>query len=816
MKKRRRALAVAAALLCAPPAALVATAALTPLPEELSTPAAASVRVNDRTGRLLREVRAGDGKRARPLGLDEIGPVVERAVLAAEDRRFFDHHGVDPVAILRAAAQDVRHLRVVSGGSTLTMQLARTLRPRSRTLAGKWREAALALRIERSLDKRRILEEYLNRVDFGPNLRGIGAASQAYFDKPPRALSLAEAALLAGLPRGPSLYAVTRRPDLAKRRRDRVLARMEAAGLATHEEVAAARAEPVVPQKDAAAFGAPHLVEGLLDGTLAAAQPGLAEAIARPGLRGITTTIEGPLQRAAEAAALAVLEPLAGRHVTAGAVVVVDNRSGDVLAYVGSPDYLDAARLGSNDGARALRQPGSTLKPFLYALAMEKLGFTAATVLPDVEIHLPLPEGGDYAPRDYDDRWRGPVRLREALGNSLNVPAVWTAEEIGAPSLLERLRDLGFDSLTEGPAYYGPALALGDGEVTLIALARAYATLARRGLDRPLRFVRAIDRVGEPPADLPEGEARRVIPETFADAITDILKDPRARQASFDEGEALRFSYDVAAKTGTSKGFRDNWAAGYSAEVTVAAWVGNFDGTPMDQVSGIAGAGPLFHAVMEAAMARREKARLPLDAGGGDDRGPFVRVAVCPLSGGAPTAACPGHVLEWLPEGAARDLAPCDVHEEVAVDRRNGLRAGPGCPQAFVERRVLERYDPEYLAWAEGAGRPLAPDAYSPLCPGDDAAEAPATSDGAVHITYPHDGARFVIDPDRPRELQALPVLVAAPAGVREVTLRIDGATPARLAPPFSTTWTLAAGEHTFVAEAAGREGGSTVHVTVR
>jgi penicillin-binding protein 1C len=813
--KRRRILAIAAALVAALPAALVATAALTPLPPELETPAAASLRVTDRTGRLLREVRADDGKRARVLALDEIGPDVERAVIAAEDRRFYDHHGVDPLALLRAAGDDLWQRRVVSGGSTLTMQLARTLRPRPRTLAGKWREAALALRIERSLSKRRILEEYLNRVDFGPNLRGVGAASEAYFDKPPRALSLAEAALLAGLPRGPSLYALTRRPDLAKKRRDRVLARMEAAGLASPGEVAAAQAEPVVAQKDASAFGAPHLIEGLVDGSLAAAQPGLAEALGRPGLRGVETTIEGPLQRAAEAEALAVLEPLAGRHVTAGAVVVLDNASGDVLAYVGSPDYLDVARLGSNDGARALRQPGSTLKPFLYALAMEDLGFTAATVLPDVELHLPLPGGGDYDPRDYDDRLRGPVRLREALGNSLNVPAVWTAAELGAPALLQRLRELGFDSLTEGPSYYGPGLALGDGEVTLLALARAYATLARHGVDRPPRFVRAIDRVGEPPEAPPGGEEKRVIPAALADTITDILKDPHARQASFDEAEALRFSYDVAAKTGTSKGYRDNWAAGYSAQVTVAAWVGNFDGTPMDQVSGIAGAGPLFHAVMEAAMARREKIRLPIDAQAADEDSPFARVAVCPISGGAPTAACPAHVLEWLPVDAARDLAPCDVHEEVAVDRRNGLRAGPGCPQAFVETRVLERYDPDLLAWARAARRPLAPEGFSPLCPADDAT-APPASEGDVRITYPHDGARFVIDPDRPRELQAVPVLIAAPSGVREVTLRIDDAAPARLAPPFSTTWRLETGEHTFVAEAPGREGDATVHVTVR
>jgi penicillin-binding protein 1C len=806
----RRALAIAAACVATPPLALSVTAAFTPLPQELSAPAPASVRAVDRTGRLLREVRAGDGKRARPIPLDEMGTAIERAMIAAEDRRFYDHHGVDPRALARAFAQNLWHRRVVSGGSTLTMQLARTLRPRPRTLAGKWREAALALRIEWSLPKRRILEEYLNRVDFGPNLRGVGAASQAYFDKPPRALSLAEAALLAGLPRGPSLYALTRRPELAKKRRDRVLDRMEAAGVAGADEIASARAEPVIAQKEGAAFGAPHLVQGLVDGSLAKAQEGLLEAIQKPGIDRVETTIEGPLQRAAEAATLASIHALAGRHVSAGAVVVIDNATGDVLAYVGSPDFFDEARLGQNDGARALRQPGSALKPFLYALAMERLGFTAATVLPDVELHVPVEGGGDFAPRNYDDKFRGPVRLRQALGNSLNVPAVWTIEQVGVEAFLQRLREHHFDALNEGPAYYGPALALGDGEVTLLQLARAYASLARGGVDRPLRFARAVVRSGGAREELPIAEGTRVLPAAIAASITDILKDPRARAASFDEAEALRFSFDVAAKTGTSKGFRDNWAAGYTSEVTVAAWAGNFDGSPMDQVSGIAGAGPIFHAVMEVAMARREARALPIEP---DSQG-FSRVAVCPLSGGAATPACGGHVLESLPADAARELASCDMHEDVAIDRRNGLRAGRGCPASFVEHRVYERYGPDLLAWARAANRPIAPDSFSPLCPAD-GSEEPAIA-GALRIAYPHDGASFLLDPERPRELQALRVLVSAPPGARAIALRIDGAAPAKLAPPFATTWRLEPGEHVFVAEGPGGATSSPVRITVR
>lgn len=814
---RPRGLLTAAALGLAPPLGLVATAALTPLPSELLVPAGASIRVVDRGGRLLREVRAEDGKRARVLSLDEVGDTVVKAVIAAEDRRFYDHPGVDLAAVVRALGSNVWHRRVVSGASTLTMQLARVVRPRRRSLTGKWCEAALALRIEWSLGKRRILEEYLNRVDFGPNLRGVGAASQAYFDKPPRTLSLAEAALLAGLPRGPSLYTVTRRPDLARRRRDRVIGRLELHGTIPHEVAAMARGEALVVQQEAAAFGAPHLVTGLVTRSLASVQPGLAEALDRPGARRLHTTIDGTLQRAAEASILSLLRPLAGRHVSAGAVAAVDNATGDVLAYVGSPDFFDEAHLGQNDGARALRQPGSALKPFLYALAMERLGFTAATLLPDVELHVPLPGGGDYAPRDYDDKLRGPVRLREALGNSLNVPAVWTAEQVGVPALLQRLRELSFDTLVEGPSYYGPGLALGDGEVTLLAVVRAYATLARRGLDRPLRFVRAIDRTSGPPEQLPLGPASRRMPEAITDIVSDILKDPRARFSSFDDAEALRFPFEVAAKTGTSKGFRDNWAVGYTSEVTVAAWVGNFDGTPMDEVSGITGAGPLFHAVMEAAMAGRKPESLPIDPR--PNEGPaavgFRRVAVCPLSGRAPTHVCGGRVFEWLPDAAADALTPCDMHEAVALDRRTGLRAGPSCPADVIETRVFEQYPPDLAAWAREAGRPTAPEETSSLCPAADTEEVPS-GEGALEIVYPHDGARFVIDPDRPRELQAVSILIVAPPGVREVRLRVDEGPPSKLVAPFRSTWRLEAGEHTLVAEVPGREGQATVHVRVR
>ena len=258
-----------------------------------------------------------------------------------------------------------------------------------------------------------------------------------------------------------------------------------------------------------------------------------------------------------------------------------------------SPSFTDAANQGENDGVLAKRQPGSALKPFVYELALEKLGFTAATVLPDVDQHWQH-DGVDYHPQNYDGRYHGPVRLREALANSYNVPAVYTAALLGPGLLLERLRALGFASLDRDASYYGPALALGDGEVRLLELANAYATLARGGTWLPVRAV------VRPPSDA----GRVVVAPRELGVITDILADPHARLASFGENSALDLPFPVAVKTGTSKGFRDNWTVGYTSEVTVAVWVGNFDGSPMLGVSGVTGAGPLFREVMLAAHRR--------------------------------------------------------------------------------------------------------------------------------------------------------------------------------------------------------------------
>ncbi|MBN2194871.1 MAG: penicillin-binding protein 1C [Polyangiaceae bacterium] len=804
-----------------PPLLLVITAVGTSLPPELvAAVPEQSLRVEDREGRLLREVRTQGGELLRWVPLSAMPELLPRAVVAVEDRRFHAHPGVDPAAVVRAAGQCVRHRRWVSGASTLTMQLARRLRPHPRNLRGKWGEMALALRIEFSVPKPRILEEYLNRVDFGPNVRGIGAASQAYFGKPVAALSLGEIALLVGLPQGPSVYSLGRHPERALARRARVLRALVRSGVVTVGEAQVAEAEALSLSTRRSAFGAPHLVSALVSGGLTDLQPALRGALASSPSR-VRTTIDSGLQRAAEVALASVISGLSSHQVTSGAALVIDNVSGEILAYVGSPDFYDEAHQGQVDGVRALRQPGSTLKPFVYAAAIDELGYTPATVLPDLELRIPVAQGF-YTPRNFDDRFRGPVRLREALGNSLNVPAVHTAVALGSATLLRRLHAIGFDSLRESPEYYGPALALGDGEVRLVELCRAYSVLARGGTLLPVRVVSEVELPqatgGRPFSRVVSLEApapARVLPPATAALITDILKDPTARAATFGLDSVLGFEFDVAAKTGTSKGYRDNWVVGYSHRVTVGVWVGNFDGSPMLKVGGTAGAAPVFRAVMEAAMEGRDARQLPLESRHPEDQPSalgLIRAEICPVSGEARGEDCPHGVFEWIPVGAA--LATCRWHHTVTVDRRNGLLAGRDCPSSMTARRRFEFYPPEYAEWARGTGHSLGPELYSPHCPGPELPTDPGVA--PLRIITPTDGARYVIDPDRPLELQSLEITAVSERGSARVALEVDGVNAEDRGSPFQFEWRLAPGHHRFVAVDADGRRSPAVDIEVR
>lgn len=524
----------------------------------------------DRHGAIVDELRTDARERRLAwTALADVSPALVPAVLAAEDRRFRSHAGVD----LRAVAGAV--LGRVTGGaprgaSTITMQLAALLDPAlaprrgGRTLGQKLRQMRAALALERRWSKDEILEAYLNRVGFRGELRGVAAAAAFLFGKLPHGLDAAESRVLAALVKSPNADAAT-----LVRRAARLAAATGADVDATELAHAAARVAGAAARAPVTAALAPHLAHRLLAGRTAP----------------VAATLDAATQRVARDALDRALAGLHGRNVEDGAVLVADNASGDVLAYVGGSG--DHSRARFVDTVRARRQPGSTLKPFLYGLAFERRLLTPASLVEDTPLALAV-AGGLYRPRDYDERFRGLVSARTALASSLNVPAVRTLGLVGGDAFVALLRDLGVTAATEDGDFYGPALALGGMDVTLFELVGAYRALANGGTWTPLRTT---------PADA-AGPGRPVLSAATAYQVTDVLADRESRSTTFGLESALATPFFTAVKTGTSKEMRDNWCLGFSARYTVGVWVGNASGAPMHDVSGVAGAAPVWLEVM--------------------------------------------------------------------------------------------------------------------------------------------------------------------------------------------------------------------------
>ena len=544
-----------------------------PIPPALLQPPIQSIALLDRNGVPLRETRVEE-RFSRELTIAQIPPRVLRAVLAAEDKRFYQHHGVDWLATARALTNGITRGHVTSGASTITQQLVKIAERRPRTWRTKFIEAATALRLEQSWSKDKILCEYLNRVDFGNLNIGLAAAADYYFGKPVADLSVAEAALLAGLPRNPRRLNPHLALEKAQQRQSVVLKRMEENGWLDARDAEQARSEPLRLQPPRRQFRAPHFT-GLV----------LQEA---PEIKGteLRTTLDLPLNEQVERILRERLTQLRDHNVHDGAAVVIENATGDVLALVGSADYF-ASGTGQVNGAWAKRSAGSTLKPFTYLLALEH-GATAATMIADVRTSFPARDGF-YRPENYNRRCYGPVSYRTALASSLNIPAVKVLLAAGGPEALhERLRTVGLTTLKHSPEVYGLGLTLGNCEARLLELTNAYASLARLGEFRPWRVLQ----------DAPTFSRSYSKPELVWQ-IADIMSDNAARTLSFGINSALRYDYPVACKTGTSTDFRDNWTIGFTPEFSVGVWVGNFDGAPMHEVSGVTGAGPILHGIFD-------------------------------------------------------------------------------------------------------------------------------------------------------------------------------------------------------------------------
>jgi penicillin-binding protein 1C len=613
-----------------------------PLPDNVMHPGPVpGVTLQDRHGLALRTTRAPDGSRGGWVPLEHIDAKILQAFLAAEDQRFFQHPGIDVRAAARAARDNISARHIVSGASTITMQTARILRPSGRNLFGKAAQALWALRIEAHLDKSRIFEIYLNRVPLGQAAVGVSAAAALYFNASAERVSLGQAALLAALARAPSRDNPLVDVDRARIRRTLVLQRMQRLGYAAADEIRRADDEPVLHRSDGARFLAPHFTSRFLlwaaggqandafSATLGDAPPVTLNGTVR-------TTIDLALQQILEAEVRHTVDVLRDRTARHAAVVVLDNPTGEVLAWVGSPDFF-ADTAGQVDMVISPRQPGSALKPFLYGLALDR-GYNPASVIPDVPRTYST-STGPYRPQNYDRRFRGPVRLREALASSYNVPAVELAERVGTSPLLGTLQDAGFASLSRSAEHYGLGLALGNGDVTLLELANSYRGLANGGAWQPVHWIAA----NAPRRETTAG--RRFLTRESTALILDILNDPVARIPGFGTETPLDFPFPAATKTGTSRHFTDNWAVAATARFTVAVWVGNFSGQPMRGVAGITGAGPLLHrAVLETAR-RYSPGQLPAPEAVG-----AVAMPVCILSGLRATPECPS-MIEWFIPG---------------------------------------------------------------------------------------------------------------------------------------------------------------------
>ncbi|WP_441472326.1 penicillin-binding protein 1C [Bosea sp. RAF48] len=577
-------------------------------PLDLSAAADRSTVVLDREGKLLRPFLTNDGRWKLPVTSEDVDPRYLAMLKAFEDKRFDDHRGIDPLGLLRAAGQMLANGRIVSGGSTLTMQVARLLEPREdRTLAAKLRQAVRAIELERRFDKAGILDLYLTLAPFGGNLEGVRAASFAYFGKEPKRLSTAEAALLVALPQSPE----TRRPDrfteAARKARERVLERVEQAGLATRDEVATARAEPIPTARRPFPNLSPHIAE-----------QAVAEA---PTERVQKLSLDARLQASLEG--LARERSLGLAPQVSIAILAVDNDTGEIRASVGGVDYFAAERAGSLDLTRALRSPGSALKPFIYALAFDNGIAHPETMLEDRPARY-----GIYIPENFDMTFQGMVSARKALQLSLNVPAVELLSALGPQRFLSRLRDAGIAiAMPKDSGAPGLAVGLGGLGITLQDLTRAYVGLARGGELVPLRFRAAsATSLGPHPEEPPSGPAFGRPKDELRGVSKDVpapsgasFETQGSRLAPQDQGShgGARLVDPVAAwyvadtllgappplnavpgriayKTGTSYGYRDAWAVGFDRKHTMGVWVGRADNGAVPGLVGRTVAAPIL------------------------------------------------------------------------------------------------------------------------------------------------------------------------------------------------------------------------------
>ena len=703
-----------------------------------------SVKVFDRNHQLLREYLNDVDWRGEWIPLEKISPAVIDATITIEDKRFANHFGIDPIAVLRAIWDNILFDGSRVGASTITQQVIRNIYHHPRTLIYKVEEAWYALRLERMMTKRNILEQYLNRAPYGNQLFGIKAASKYYFDKPASDLTIAEAAFLAGLPNSPTLlnpYLHYQRAVFRQRLILKILVGQKKISQSEYERAVLQQIPVVLPESK---FKAPHAVEMVYAHFKDQSRP-----------FAIQTTIDAALQKDVEWIIKGHLEQLKSKNVTNASVVILQNRTGEVRTLVGSADYFNDLHQGKINGTIALRQPGSSVKIFTYGIALES-GLTPASLLADIPTSIPV-EGGDYVPENYDKEFHGPVLLRTALACSYNIPAVRILHLIGVDALYQRMQSAGITSLTESPKYYGVGLTLGNAEVSLLEMTNAYRTVANGGILSPIKIVQSVMANGgklmdSTPMPCECIETRRVFDGNVCYLLTDILSDHSARRPAF--GKNFNFSFPCAVKTGTTKDYKDNWTLGFTTEYTVGVWVGNFDAKPMRKVSGVSGAGVIFTDIMNL-----------LETKYGADSREFVRpeelkpYTVCARSGMLKNDYCDRGRVEYFLPGTF-PTKRCTVHQQYYILSNNGKMTG----------KVYEIFPPEYEEWC------INEQITKPPINAQKENDLDLTKEGnSFAIIYPHQGDIFKVDPILRKEYQKLKLEAIVPLHIQKVQLRING-----------------------------------------
>ncbi len=710
-----------------------------------------TVKIYDRTGQHLLyesiDPRPFRGDRTY-LPLSEISPWLVKATVGLEDRSFYENPGVNFRGLARAFLSNLQGERV-QGGSSITQQLVKNvLIPPAervqRSYTRKVKEALMAIEVTRRYPKDQILEWYLNYNFYGNAAYGVEAAAQVYFNKSARDVNLAEAAMLAALPQYPGLNPF-QAPDDAYRRQRKVLDAMVEAGYVTKAQAEAAKAYPDwkplnVRESVAERFtylDAPHfalyILNELQDRYNTTEDP---YYIWRNGLQ-VYTTLDLDLQKKAEEVARAQVDKVREKNNVHNASVVVTRPStGEILAMVGSLDYNDTDIDGQVNVAISNRQPGSSFKLFTYLTALQE-GYTPATMILDVPIVFPDVEA-PYAPENYDRKFHGPQSMREALARSYNIPAVWMLSKVGVKNVIDTAHRMGITTLRDD--YYGLALTLGGGEVKLLDMVYAFGTLGNNGVmagqpvpaDRqvegfrkvdPVKILQVRDKTGKIVYEYKQPTLEQVVDPPVAYVISNMLSDAAARWAAFGRPNDLEIpDRQVAAKTGTTNNWRDNWTVGYTPQIAVGVWAGNTDNTPMEKISGLTGAAPIFNAVMKYALRDLPKVTFPMPPG-------IEKETVCYPSGLLPTADCQQKRSEIFIAGT-KPTTYDTVWRAFDVNRETGKLATPYTPPELVERRVYETLPAEAADWIVESGLPQPPDEY-------DTAYGPGPIDEEVAITSP-------------------------------------------------------------------------------